>query len=218
MSWPLWPKTKVEYHDTPHGILTESGVWYRTTIDLLNEYAAELFEREPLEVCLARSDTWLRSPHTLSLWLLALGILYYNPWHLAIAVSIFFLIWQIICPALVNQSFSPFLRAMDAVLSQAILYAGTMSTLAMSGRYQALVVGLTGFVCIRWGVLTYVVRPLVSRCWKTIYKLPAPDYILRSFIIRGALRHGITLSNFENIERSIIQHMLRKERKKKRNQ
>ena len=90
MAWPLWPKNTVIYRDTPQGILTESGVWYRTTVALLNEYAAEVFEREPIEVHLARADTWIRSPHTLSAWLLALGLIYYAPLQVAVVVLIFF--------------------------------------------------------------------------------------------------------------------------------
>ncbi|MCY4205022.1 MAG: hypothetical protein OXE92_04765 [Bacteroidetes bacterium] len=213
MGWPLWPKSKVQYYDTPQGLLTESGTWYRTTIDLLNEYAAKLFEHEPLEVLLARSDTWLRSSHTLSLWLLGLGVLYYNPWQLAIVVPCFFLVWQIVCPALVSRRFSPLLRVMDAVVLQAILYAGTMTSLAISSQYQALVVGLGGFIFIRWGVLAYIMRPLVTRCWKVMYKLPASDHILRAFIVRSALNQGIVLSDFKDIEQNIIQNMLKKKRK-----
>lgn len=210
MVWPLWPKSEIEYHNTSQGILTESGIWYRTTVDLLDEYAGELFEREALGVHLARSDTWIRSPHTLSLWLLALGLMVYNPWQLAIAVPGFFLIWQIIAPALVNRSLSPYLRLLDAALLQAILYATIMSVLAMSGQYLAVAVGLVGFVCIRWGVLTYLMRPFVARCWKSFYKLPASDHVLRAFMIRSALRYGINLTEFKKIEQSIIANILKK--------
>ncbi len=210
MRWPLWPKSAVKYHNTPQGILTESGIWYKTTVDHLNEYAAELFEREPIEVQLALADTWLRSPHTLSLWILAIGVVYFNPWQVAITVVIFFMIWQIIAPSLVSRNFSLILRIFDAVLLQALLYATTMSLLAMSGKYHAVSVGLIGFVLLRWGVLIYLIRPVVSRCWNAMYRLPVPDHILRSFIIRGALRQGIRLSGFRDIEQSIVQDVLRK--------
>lgn len=210
MSWPLWPKSRVKYHNTPQGILTESGIWYKTTVDLLNDYASELFEREPLELHLAFSDAWLRSPHTLSLWIMALGIMYLDPWQIALSVLLFFPAWQIIAPSLVSRNFTPILKIFDAVLLQAILYATTMSLLAMSGQYDALVIGLIGFVIFRWGVLTYLMRPVVSRCWKIMYTLPVPDHILRSYIIRGALRHGITLKDFESIEQSIVENIINK--------
>ncbi len=210
MAWPLWPKSKVEYHSTPQGILTESGIWYRTTIDLLNEYAGALFEREPLELHLARSDIWIRSPHTLSIWILAFGIMVYQPWKLAIAIPVFFLVWQILSPALVTRRMSFLLRVLDAVLLQAILYAGTMSVLAMSGQYGAVAVGIGGFVCFRWGILTHLTRPIVVRCWKAMYKLPVPDHILRAFMIRSALKCGINLAGFEEIEQSVIENMFRK--------
>ena len=212
MAWPLWPKTSVKFHDTPHGILTESGVWYRTTVELLNEYAAELFEIEPLEKHLAYSDTWIRSPHTLSVWLLALGVVMYNPWQSLAVVAFIFLGWQIVAPALVSRSLSPLLRILDAVLLQAILYAALMSMLAMSGKFQSLAAGLLGFICLRWGILTYLMRPLVSRCWRKMFKLPIPDYILRAFIIRGALKKGVVLADFEGIEQRISQYFLKKGR------
>ena len=210
MAWPLWPKNTVIYRDTPQGILTESGVWYRTTVALLNEYAANVFEREPIEIHLARADTWIRSPHTLSAWLLALGLLYYAPWQVTVVVLIFFPVWQIVAPALVNRGISPLLRVLDAVLMQAILYAATMSILAMTGQYQAVAVGLIGFVCLRWGVLSFLMRPLIIRCWKAMYKLPVPDHILRAFIVRSALRYGVNLANFADIEQKIVQHVFKK--------
>ena len=210
MAWPLWPKSRVEYYNTPQGILTESGIWYRTTVDLLNEYAGELFEREPLELHLARSDAWIRSPHTLSLWLLALGILYYHLWQLAVAIPLFFLVWQIVAPALVSRTAISLLRVLDAVILQAVLYAGVMSVLALSGQYESLAVGLIGFICLRWGILTYLTRPIVVRCWKTMYKLPVPDHILRAFMIRSALRNGINLAGFEEIEQNVFKNMFKK--------
>ena len=210
MAWPIWPKKTVEYHDTPQGILTESGVWYKTTVQHLNEYAKELFEREPLEVQLALADTWIRTPHTLSLWLLPLGILYYDPSQWGIIVVSFFLIWQIIAPALVNRSLSPLIKLLDAAVMQSILYASTMSILAMSGQYYATMIGLLGFILFRWGVLSYLTRPIVIRCWESMYKLPAADHVLRAFIIRGALHYGITLSDFEDIEQKITQHISKK--------
>ena len=210
MRWPLWPKKKVEYHDTPQGILTESGIWYRTTVDLLNDYAGELFEREPLGVHLARSDIWIRSPHTLSLWLLAVGILFYTPWPLVIVIPIFFLSWQMICPALLNYTMLSLVRILDAVLLQAILYSAILSVLAIKGQFQALWIGMVGFIIFRWGVLTYVTRPLVGPCWQKMYKLPVPDHILRGCIIRSALRNGITLTNFKKIEQSILRYMLKR--------
>ena len=210
MAWPLWPKSRVEYYNTPQGILTESGIWYRTTVDLLNEYAGELFEREPLELHLARSDTWIRSPHTLSLWLLAPGILYYHPWQLVVAIPLFFLVWQIVAPALVSRTAVSLLSVLDAVILQAVLYAGVMSVLALSGQYESLAVGLIGFICLRWGILTYLTRPIVVRCWKTMYKLPVPDHILRAFMVRSALRNGINLAGFEEIEQNVIDNMFKR--------
>ena len=214
MRWPLWPRRKVEYHDTPQGILTESGIWYRTTVDLLNDYAGELFQWEPLEVHLARSDIWIRSPHTLSIWLLAFGVLFYNPWQLVIAVPVFFLIWQIIGPALLSRRILSLVRILDAVFLQALLYSVIMSILAIRGEFLEVGVGIIGFIIFRWGILTYVTRPLVLPCWRKMYKLPVPDHILRACLIRSALRNGITLAGFEKIERSIIQGMLKRTHKK----
>ena len=57
-------------------------------------------------------------------------------------------------------------EAWVAVILQAILYAGAMSLLALSGQYESLSVGLIGFICPRWGNWTYPTRPTVVRCWK----------------------------------------------------
>ncbi len=210
MAWPLWPKSKIEFLNTPQGIITESGIWYQTTVDLLFEYAGELLERIPVEVHLARSDTWVRSPQTLSLWLLALGIVFYPPWLLSVVVLGFYLLWQIVAPAVVSLRLSPLLRILDSVFLQAVLYAATMSFLAISGNYTGVIIGLVGFLCLRWGVLSFLMRPLVHRCWNMLYQLPAPDHTLRAFIIRSALHNGVLLDDFKSIEESIIQTIQKK--------
>ncbi len=210
MKWPGWPSSEAKFVDTPSGILTDSGFWYHTREQLLRNYAGKVLEHEPLNRLLAQSDTWLRSPCSLALWLLPLFLNGLPPVQAAFAMLGIFLLWQVLGPTFVSRSILPLIRTLDAVALQAVWYALMMTLFARSGQYTALAVGLGGFVCLRWGILDYITRPLVKWLWRLLYRMPVADQVLRAFIVRAALRYGITLTDFAGIEHKIIQHVRRK--------
>ena len=210
MKWIGWPSSVANFVDTPNGILTDSGNWYRTRVQLLRDYAGPVLEHEPLERLLAQSDAWLRTPRSLAVWLLPPFLVGMPPVQAALAMLCVFFIWQALGPSFVSRRVLPIMRALDAVALQALWYAWMMTQFARSAEYSALAVGLGGFVCLRWGVIGYIMRPVVKWLWSALYRMPVADQVLRAFIVRAALHHGITLADFANMEQEILQHLSRK--------
>ena len=91
-------------------------------------------------------------------------------------------------------------RLLDVVFAQGFYYVFMLSLLASRGEMAALGVGLGGFVLLRWGVLARLSHPLVGRIWRSLYALPVPDQVLRAFIIRAALKHGLSLPQLDRLE------------------
>lgn len=210
MKWLGWPKREAAYVDTPKGIFTESGYWYRTRESMLEDYAREVFEHEPIGRLLSKSDSWLRSPETLTLWAIPVLLLTVAPLQAIIAALGFYLVWKTVSPAIVSRIALPAVRMLETVLLQALLYLWAMVSVARSEQYLALVIGLGGFIFLRWGILSYLMRPVVKWLWQSMYRMPVADHVLRAFIIRAALHHGITLSDFADTERQIAEFLGRK--------
>ncbi len=198
--------------DTPQGIFTASGIWFRTREASLYAFAADVFEREPLVTLLTKAEVWLRSPQTVALWLLPAFLLLVTPLQAALAVLVIYVAWRSLGPALVSRILTTVFRFFDLVLMQALYYALMLSWLAVQEHYVALWVGLAGFILLRWGVVRWVTQPLVTWIWGTLYKVPAPDQVLRSLILRTALQHRISLPELDAMEQEIIRNLRRPNR------
>ena len=196
--------------DTPEGIFTASGVWFRTRAALLDTYAGAVFAREPLARLITQAEVWLRSPLTLTLWLLPLFLLILPPLPAALAALIVYIGWEILGPSFVSRSLARVLRLLDAVMLQALYYVTVLSIMAAQQQFTALWVGLGAFVLLRWGIVGKAVQPLTRRIRRTLYRMPVPDHVLRAFIVRAALKHGVSLPEFDRIEQEIIKNLNRK--------
>ena len=205
-----WRKREAAYVDTPKGLFTDSGYWYRTRESMLNDYAHEVFERESIGRLLAKSDSWLRSPETLTLWILPVLLNFVTTLQAGLATIGFYLIWKTFSPAVVIRFLVPLFRFLETVVLQALWYMYFMVQAARADHYTILAVGLGGFIFLRWGLVSYLMRPLLKWLWQSMYRMPVADHVLRAFIIRAALQHGITLSDFADSERQIAEFLSRK--------
>ena len=183
--------------DTPAGIITISGVRFRTTRALLEDYARPVLEVVPLETLIARTEVWLRSAQTLALWILAPALLLLPPLGAALIALTVYLGWEAISPAFVSRRLVAALRVLEQPLVQAVLYVAVISALGIRGELGAVGVGLLGFILIRWHILPFLARPLIQLLRKPLFTLPAPDQILRAFVLRAALRHDLSVPHLD---------------------
>jgi len=189
--------------DTPVGILSAGGVHFHTTKALLENYAGAVLERVPLAALIGRAEVWLRGGQTVALWTLA-GLLLVAPPGLAATMALTaYLAWETLSPAVVSRRIAAALRALERPAVQAVLYVAVLSVLGAGGALAAVGVGLAGFVGMRWGVLPWALRPLVRVLRRPLFTLPAPDQVLRAFVLRAALRHDVDLPQLERLKREL---------------
>ncbi len=189
--------------DTPGGIITASGVHFRTTRALLEAYAGPVLEAVPLATLVERAEVWLRSGQTLALWALALLLLAAPPVGAAFAALTVYLGWETLSPSVVSRHLVAVLRVIEKPLVQAVLYVAVLSWLGTQGRLGAVGAGLIGFVLVRWRVLPLLLRSALRLLRRPLYTLPVPDQVLRAFVLRAALRHGIKLPQLERLKREL---------------
>ena len=189
--------------DTPAGLITASGVHFHTTRALLEQYARPVLDVVPLTTLVGRTEVWLRSGRALALWTLALVLLVLPPIGAALCALTVYLGWETLGPSLVSQRLVAAFRVMEMAFVQGVLYVAVLSTLGAQGQVGTVGVGLAGFILMRWRLLPALLRPVLDVLRRPLYTLPVADQVLRGFVLRTALRHGIALPQLERLKRDL---------------
>lgn len=189
--------------DTPHGLVSPHGVHFRTTRALLEEYAGPVFEVVPLAVLVERTEVWLRGGPTVALWALVLLLPLVPAGWAALGALLVYLVWETLSPLWASRRLVAVLRVLERPLVQAALYVAILSALGVRGEVVAVGVGLAGFVLMRWRLIPWLLRPVLRALRRPLYTLPVADQVLRAFVLRAALRHGIALPQLERLKRDL---------------
>lgn len=192
------------YVDTPRGIFTADGVWFRTTEKQLQEYAGPVLHHVSVQELVTEAGAWLQASRTLTLWVLPVLLFVLPPLPAALAALALYLAARLLLPGMVLRPLVHLVQHLQTVQVQAAYYVVTLSVLGMSGQTMAVVAGLAGFVLLRWGVLAYASRPVVDPLHRRLYGLPAPDQVLRALIVRVALHHDVDLPHLDELRRSFF--------------
>lgn len=185
--------------DTPGGMVSAGGVLYRTSEAELENYAGPVLEQTPLSVLVRHADAWLESEIPVVLFTLLL-LLAITSWPIAAGFSLLLYVgWRLASPSfpvmagmrLVHVLSHPFVQGGASIL--------VLSALAAQGRVVSTLVGLLFFVMLRFRLLRRLTDPLVHPAWERLYPLPIPDQVLRSLMIREALRRGVRLPEMDGI-------------------
>ncbi|MBO6575354.1 MAG: hypothetical protein JJ896_08065 [Rhodothermales bacterium] len=200
--------------ELPTGIFTSDGVWFHTSRADLEEFAAPVLERVPLEKLLKDSAAWLRSPGTLALWVLLIGLLT-RSWQVAVlAAFTAYAGWSLLAPGLVLRPLVRLASVLGFPLVVGGAFVACLSWLAADDALVKVAVGLLGFVFVRWGLLTRALQPVLDRVVRRMYALPESDQILRALIVRHALALGVSVGDLDAMEKRMMDIGTRHKRNK----
>lgn len=189
--------------DTPMGIVTPEGTYFQTTRALLERYAGGVLEHVSLATLIARAEVWLRSGQTAALWVLAPLLLVLPPLWATVIALLIYLAWETLSPVVVSRRIVAVFRVLEQPVVQAVLYVAVLSALGVRGQMAAVATGLLFFVAMRWRMLPWGLRPLVEALRRPLTTLPAPDQILRAFVLRAALRHRVALPQLDALKQEL---------------
>lgn len=196
--------TTPAFVDTPKGMFTASGIWFRAQEADACAYAGDVLDHESLDRLVRQAETWLRSSQTLTLWVLPVLLVLFPVGPAVAGATVSFVAWRLLGPSFVNRPMLRLFALMDHAVLQLLFYVIVLSVLAAGEQFGSLVAGLAGFVLLRWGVLRWATDPLQKRLWPSLYALPAPDQVLRAVIRRAALVHRIALPELDTMGRDIL--------------
>lgn len=204
------------YVETPNGLFTASGYWFQTTEHALQHYAPDLLERIPIEQLLRQAERWLRSPQTLVIWALPVLLMKLSPFVALFAALGLFAAWTLLRPLFVSWRAATFFGVLEHVGLQALYSIGILSWFGMQGQTMALVVGVAGFVGLRWGLvekgLGYGLDPLLVK----MYALPVPDHVLKSVMVRKTVKLRVPLEDVDRMQRVLLDTVLQKDKKRRK--
>ncbi len=194
------------FADTPAGLFTAAGLWYRTREADLKKFAAPALAGDNLRPLLENADRLVGLPRTSALWAAPL-LLLVLPWTWAAAATLALVAaLTLVLPALANPTLARVLRPLDPPLGQMLLNVFVLSLLAAQNRYAAVWTGLALFVVLRWGLLTYALRPLANH----LYAPGLADRVLRALVVRTALQRGVALPEIQAMETSLLNTLHRR--------
>ena len=190
------------YVGTPAGLLGAGGTHFLATEAMLEDYAGPLFEHEPLAAYVRRAEVWLEAPRALAVALLPLW-LFVLPWAAALlATAATYVLAALAAPAFASRAAAAAVQVLSHPLAQAAVLMVALTVLAQVGRYGAVWAGLGAFVVLRVGLVERLAAGPLAALHARLYPLPPADQALRAFLLRGAIRHGVTLPGLEEIEAS----------------
>lgn len=201
---------KPTFIDTPKGIFTASGLWFRTTEAALADYAGPLVDREPISRLLENAALWLRSPGTIILWATPFLLWYMGPLQTTLINLFLYVLFALWGPVLASHLVLPVMRVMAHVLTQALLYVLSMSFFAMQGHFDLLIYGLVLFILVRWGLVGQAFDKVLTPLRNRLYKVPYADQMLKAVVIRAAMSHRVSLPELDRIEHFILKQLRRK--------
>ena len=196
-----------DYVETPQGIFTAGGSWFRTTETSLKTYAGEVLTYVPLRRLLAEAERWLRTPETLAIWSAPFFLALFGPASAAALVVVFYLLWKSVAPGVVLRWMLPVVELLEKPWVQALFYTAALTVLAWREEYAAVWVGIAIFVLLRWGLLSRAAAPLTEAVWKRLYDLPGPDQVLRALVVKVAMKHQLSLPELDRMRRDIWNKM-----------
>ncbi len=196
--------------DTPRGLFTANGTWYRTTVAQLRAYAEPVVDKVGIEALIARADQTLAAPRTLALAALPLLLIALAPvWAAAIALALAIgaFVWT---PLLTGPLLGRAWKVLGLVPVQLVLYLFVLSFLAAQSLFASVAAGLIGFVVLRWGLVDWALTKLLGSLFVRLHALPRPDAVLRALIVRSALHSGIPHARVDAMQRDLIRLLPRR--------
>lgn len=187
---------------TPQGVFTVSGQWFQTTEAQLRAYAGSVLDHVSVETLLRRADRWLGSPRAVALWMLPVLLMVLgSAWAAAALTLSLYVLWSVVAPSWVTRYGARVVAWLDHPVVQGGYYVFALSLLAAQGQLGAVGVGLGAFILFRWGLVQRALRPAAHALQRRLYALPVPDQVLRAFVIRAALEHGVDVAQVDRMRR-----------------
>ena len=194
------------YVDTPYGMVTGEGRWYHISEEEAKGYAGEVLEHVSLDSLIQWADVWIDSPRILSLWLLPVFLWTLPSVWAVVGTILVYVGWGLASPAFPSIGGARIASGLSNVLVQGGYYVVVLSLFSVNDQFEAVGIGLGGFILFRWGVVDWAARSLFKIVRRKLYPLPITDQVLRGLMVRAALKYRVSVPQVDDITRDILEN------------
>lgn len=186
--------------DTPTGLFSAAGFWYRTSLAAIDDFAPGLRAKIDLHQTVRDTEVWIRSFESVGLWTLLICLPFLGAYPSALLATVLSLIWYFWRSALIHPGATAFLKAVthDGPVLIATLFV--ISYVGNTGRTLDAILGLAFFFVFRFGWL----RMLLDRWHDASRPLSMNDRILRMMLLREAMRHEIPVESVDTMRNDLM--------------
>lgn len=196
-------KQAPEYIETPAGIFTTGGNWFRTNEKMLKSYAGKLLEIHPLATLIKKSESWIRSTDTIGIVLAMLLLFLLDLWAAVIFTLLLAFLWHHYRPAMISIPLTKIISNIDHDFMVVLIALIPLSYFGMEGFYEKLMAGLIFFIIFKFGWF----RNLSDKFAAGTNRIHVNDRILNMVLIRYAIKEDILPPSIEQMERDIVKAM-----------
>lgn len=196
----IQPDPGLHVVETPTGLFTASGSWFRTSFKSIDDLAPGLCDKIDLHQTVKDTEVWIRSFESVGLWSFLIMLIFYGAYPSALVAIVLSIAWYFLRSALIHPGATVYLKpfTIDGPVLIATLFV--ISYVGNTGRMQDAIVGLAFFFVFRFAWL----RMLLDRWHNSVRALTMNDRILRMMLIREAMRHDIPVKSVQTMQTDLL--------------
>jgi hypothetical protein len=190
----------LHYVETPSGLFTATGFWFRTSLSAIDAFAPGLREKEDLKRMILDAETWIKSFEAIGLWSFLISLVFLSVFPSALIAFLLSLGWYFLRSAMLNPSLTPALKLITFDLPILLATLFVISYVGTIGRQADAIIGLALFFVFRFGWL----RMLLDKWHDATKPISMNDRILRMMLLRQAMRHDIPIQSVQTMEADLM--------------
>ncbi|HCR48773.1 MAG TPA: hypothetical protein PLL64_06075 [Rhodothermales bacterium] len=188
------------YVDTPRGIFVpSSGIQFSVTEAELEKRVGEVLHLKPLTSLIPLVSEWHKTGSTVALWVLPLLLLVLPLYPLSLTLSLMtWLLWELYAPPAISEAKMRILKLLGKPWLTLIVNLAIWLALAnwyrltnQIGTVEGILMGLIGYVLLRFQLLYKMVENWLHRSWEKKFGMPIADFLLRTLLYKEAVNHNI---------------------------
>ena len=189
-----------DFLETPAGLFTSGGFWFRINIKSFKNYTRGLLDIIPLKTLLFQAEQWIRATDGFGI-LFSMIFLFFLDWIPAVGLSLFTgILFHLYKPLITGSGLQKVASLFDKDWFMMLIPLAPLSYFGMEGMFAHLGIGFLLFMIFKFGWMRKVAGYVYAKLNSSI---PYNDRILFRLTTSYAIANDISLSNFEVMQKDI---------------
>lgn len=196
--------------ETKLGIVTQTGHWFHTTAEQIEDFAPGLLNHYSLDKLITDAHAWVRSADSLALTLLYGLLFLVDPILAALITITFHWLWYNFKSSFVNRYMGTLFTYMNRDAYLMIISLIALSYFGIEGEYLALGIGILFFFLFKLGIVNWLWNRLANTGGD---KLSLNDRVLKMIIVKYAMHKDLAPAAVQQMEKKLNEMAFKRKNK-----